>query len=340
MARFFFLLAFLSLLASPVFAEALSERSKADLEKFVAAAQKEIKPPTARSAPAFSPDEADFSAGGGAWMMLAMLRENTVRDDPKQIANTLTQLSLTLPTDALRQQASALAAQIESEQTAAERARVQEIEKALSDAAAAVRKATVASDLDTPLAKLGELNALRQQVQQDSPKASALTQRVKEALDFVTEWQEYLSLVQVGSPQVGGVLEKLSEHAWPEAIPRSHILELMHGQPRMAPTSATATKSEADEILQRIKTPDDLGAAMDALSKFARVYANQHGFSEDTYLTTAIKNLADLEQAYREFEAGLSTTLTLVVPERNTYLPYQALTASVRAQVLSLVLPR
>ncbi len=342
MARFFFLLIFLSLLVvSPVFAETLSERSKADLEKFVAAAQKEITPPTARTTPSLPRDEERFSAGDGAWMMLAMLRENTVREDPKQIANTLTQLSLTLPSDALRLQAGALAAQIESEQAAAETARLQEIEKALSDAATAVRKATVASDLDATLAKLGELNTLRQQVQQDSPTAGVLTQRVKNALDFVTEWQEYLSLVQAGSPQVGEVLGKLSEHAWPEAIPRSEILALIHGRRSSAPSSDAPATPDVGDIIKQINTPADLSGALDALSKIIRIDNERRPGVIDTSLTETVKVLADLEQTYREYQAGLSTKIDIIVPPPlHVYQPFQRLTASVRAQVLSLVLPR
>lgn len=201
------------------------------------------------------------------------------------------------------------------------------IEEALRQAGDTIRRAQNPADLDSVLENL---RLLREDgARPSAPEMSPVYRKVDAALKFVARWQDYLSVANSGDPEKAhDILESLSQTDQTGLIPRSEILARMH---RPAAPHARP-KPALKELLDRIKTLDDISAALETLNTWSR---EDRGLPGEIQL--AITTLALLDRTYREFKAGLSTDVEGFLTETRSCANYLM---PLRAQLLVLILPR
>ncbi len=157
--------------------------------------------------------------------------------------------------------------------------------------------------------------------------------RIDAASRFVTRWQKYLSSVSSGDGEsAGDILEELSDTNEIGLIPRSEILARIHRPaPAQAPSQAYI-RPALKELLDGLKTLDEVSAALDQLNAWI-----SEGRAPHSEIQLAITTLTPLDRAYHEFKAGLPTNLEVFLMETRYSSNYSML---LRAQVIALVLPR
>lgn len=206
-----------------------------------------------------------------------------------------------------------------------------EIDDALKQAADAIRRAQNPADLDSVLENLRQLKS---RVPSDRPVAPQMFQALRKAeaaLQFVARWQDYLSEAGSGNTEEAHeILQNLSQTDQIGLIPRSEILARIHGP---APALSQApTRPVVKELLDRIKTLDDMSAALETLKKWSVEDRGPRG-----EIQSAIAALAPLDGTYREFKAGLATKIEGFLTDARLCPAY---VISLRAQLLALLLPR
>jgi hypothetical protein len=124
---------------------------------------------------------------------------------------------------------------------------------------------------------------------------------VSSQASLVVRWQDYLSEATSGDlEQAREILEGLSQTDEIGLIPRSEILARIHGPAPSQPRARPAIK----ELLDRIKTLDDMSTAFETLKTW-----HTEGGGPLGEIQLAITALTPLDRTYREFNAGLSTSL-------------------------------
>lgn len=203
-----------------------------------------------------------------------------------------------------------------------------EIDEAFKQMADTVRRAKNPAELDSVLENLRRLQDHATARPSRSEMAST-SRRLEAARRFALRWQNYLSESTSGDREKAReILESLSHSDESDLIPRSEILALIHAP---APSQA-ATRPALKELLDRIKTLDDMSAALDTLRTWDAAGSGPRG--EIQYV---ISVLTPLELTYREFEAGLPTNLEGFLSEARRG-PIHLV--PLRAQLLGLILPR
>lgn len=204
-----------------------------------------------------------------------------------------------------------------------------EIDQALKEVADTIRRAKNPAELDSVLEDLRRLQTRAMAPGPSGSKTASASRRAEAARRFVLRWQDYLSKAASGDPdKAREILESLSHEDDNGLIPRSEILARIHG---VAPSEA-ATRPAIKELLDRIKTLDDMSAAYDTLNTWQSERRRPLG-----EIQLAIAALTPLERAYREFKSGSSTNLESLLTEARMLPNY---VIPVRAQLLALVLPR
>jgi len=273
-------------------------------------------------------------------MMLEQLRNALSRSDvaSTELETALEQLPIYFPSDAIRKQCEQLAAQLRAEREAKEKAAVAEIEIALKKAADSVRAAKSASDLDGVVEKLDALKTSQGDPERSSPAMARVLQRVEPAKDFVTLWQTYLAQRDAGAGyEMQQTLSKLSDLTWADAIPRSEILKLsLHAnrQETVPPIAIQNVNEEVNRIIAGIKSPAEISDAITAL----RQLIARRGPNGLTSPEQAISEMTEMERAYRAFSAGLPANVPMLA--RDSAAPYKDALLPVRAQLITMVLPR
>lgn len=310
-----------------------AEDGDGELEKLAAQIQQEVDArKDAKGDVRSALDQPELILGG-------QLRAAIAGGNAGQIETSLRELSSYLESADLRRQSQELAAKYHLKRAAEEKEELARVETALQQAGEAVRTAKVPADLDATLSALGAVRERREFGEQASSALALAEQKAQPTLQFVKLWQDYLAQDAAGdTTAVHETLERLAGlEGGVTLIPRSQILSLLHPAERTlrgVPKAAAGTP-DVEDILGQIKTPADLHGALQQLEKLR---TDDHEERGDLRLT--LQTLSLLEEAYREFQAGLSTRVETVAPKASSSAPSQSLIASVRAQIISLVLPR
>lgn len=279
-------------------------------------------------------------------VLLNTLRSASEGDDLVQIESALQQLAAYLDSKALRAECARTAAQIRVLREAKEKQAIDEIETTLKRATEAILSAQRPADLDATLQALGKARS------QLSSHASRAEHQIEPAIQFVTQWQNYLAQKAAGDKKAAeGTLDRIIGMNQIALLPRSEILARRYGRPPTptptltpAPTlSATPTPRPHGEhfadVLEELKTPEDLVPVMTKLVEWA-TDPSRVSPEEMPGLQNTIKSITLLVRAFQEFQAGLPVVLELLLNDPARSEPLGALLSPVRGQLVKLVLGR
>ncbi len=269
-----------------------------------------------------------------ALVLLSQLHEAIDRNDPRQTAAALGEISALFESEAVRAAARKLGVELRVEQTAKGNKRLARVSSVLANAAAAVQAARRAADLDVPVHDLGDL---MNHQDSDSPEARNELERIQNTRAFVFLWQDYLAANEAGdSPRALAALRDASRLT-PDLIERSQILALIDEVSKRKQPDAN---EPACSIVAQIKTLEDIPEALDALAALEPM----PGVSAGDYrglVETLRHELSRISQVYREYRAGLPTALQISrfdspTPNEETF----RFVLPLRVQLLRTIIPR
>ena len=278
-------------------------------------------------------------------MYLAQLRNTLARGEPAQIEEMLNQISVYFTSDAVKNEAESLAAELRKEREAKEAAQIAELNTAIQHASDAVRGAKTPADLD---AVLMELTKFREQRENSygSPMLRAALNKAQSAQQFVTRWQDYLAGLDAGNIEAAtNALQNISNTNETAAlVPRSEVLAKIQAlknsdvplRKSAGGERAISPAERLDEIMAKTKTLDDVDAALKALRKLQSETRSQSYTSNDPVVATA-SALNSIEKTYREYLAGFPTSLD--TPQSGNSAESPAV-IPLKTELLLLVLPR
>lgn len=286
-----------------------------------------------------------YGRGDMSAMFLAQLRTALSRGESTQLDELLNQIPVYLKSDAVREAADKLRTAVNSERVAKDQAFAAQIEAAISSAAKAVQEAKKPADLDETLSNLAR--AQEQSEGRYSDRQRSRMDKARNARQFVTRWQDYLSNRDAGNlPQAIQQLQNVSNEGSAELIPRSEILARIQelSKPKESGTNKVQETNQVQEtpaqkisaILAGTKSLDEIPSASEALAKIQKPNDNWN----DPALKTK-KELDALRQAYLEYQAGLPCQLPVRSSQGNPQ-DIDAFNAvlPLRIALLRLTLPR
>ncbi len=230
-----------------------------------------------------------------------------------------------------QQLAQALASEAGKELTKREKVATSELDELIAKHVKTATDASTAAELDTPLAELSKAQRSAR-YRGGSRRDGGLAERLQQATQFVSHWQDYLSAKEAGrTEQARSALSNLAGYSHDNSfIPRSKLLALINS---LATEQATPRipqepiKASLKNFLADIKTLDDLVAAKESLKT--------NGFAGEgsSDIVPALRSLAN---SYELVKTGQATSLRLTWTESLASVE----TARLREQFLVLALPR
>jgi hypothetical protein len=312
-------------------AEALTDKGKEALKQLEAAMAEEVKASKPKEGEELS--RQGYSKASMAQSLKMLLAE----PDSSQLVQSLAQFSSHFTSEGVLKSMAALQEEIRLERENSEQAYRNSITEALNRAASVVREAKTASDLDATITELGKLRR-RNEYGRSSPEIQTLTNQVEPTLQFATQWQNYLAAKAAGNKQQA--IESLSSITNNSIflIPRSEILALIE-QNKMAPKppGAPSNQETVDGILSRIKSLADLE---NALVELDRLRDQIPRGDQQNEINSVRQNLSPIDKTYQEFKAGLAVNIETNSYHSNGDTPGNKLIASLRAELMLLVLTR
>jgi hypothetical protein len=343
---------------SSFLAAAFATESGESLKKLAADLQKALaEQPPEKEGKASRPD--------ASRRILTQLQMAISRGETLQLEAVLQEAAAVVESDVIRAECIQISTQLQAERQAKEQQKLAEMKAVLKAAGEAVRSAKNAQDMDLTIQSLGALQNQRDTMS-GSMAISMELSKVQSALRFVTRWQDYLAATDAGNRAIAlTILESLSnmDGYAVDLMPRSEILHRINVNPTESeepppPTEKTkltgapsgikypvttgdtglpslSVEDQVAAIISRIKTPDDLAGALLELRK---VDPDSQAWRGDG--RPLIEALSTLNDAYREFNAGMATQIEAVTPNINNYPRLPNPVPAVRSQILTLVLPR
>ena len=246
-------------------------------------------------------------------MVLAQLRSAMGKSDNAAAVRdeTLNQVLLAFESEAVRAAIEKVRVALREERQAKEKAFIAETQVILERARKAVQEAQTAADLD---AAVRELANIREDGNHGSDESRRLVARVQRTRQFAIHWQDYLAQVAAGKPQLAKEsLRSADNVSGADVLPRSDILA------RLAKFKEEEEKIRDDvqiafrgipEILQKIRTLDDLNAAIYSLAEQRRLSQSDRA----EYPAAVLQNeLIRISRSYQDFRAGRPTLLSMYV---------------------------
>jgi len=177
-------------------------------------------------------------------MMLSRLRECIASNNMNGAIETLQQFSISPMLSEDTQKASAeLLAALRTDQEARDKAFAAQTDAALKHAAAAVKKAKTAADLDPVLEELAAAQVPQQKRDASSEKLRAFYSKLEDVSHFVARFQEYLAAKAGGYEDDARKLARDLANSPAGLLPRSELLAKAY-EPKTAGPTPMATESE------------------------------------------------------------------------------------------------
>lgn len=274
--------------------------------------------------------------GERQWQVSAMLLqiERAFDDDGSgpdyELSQSIGVLQSYAGSEKAQQIAQALASEANKELAKRENAAATELDKLIEKHAKTALDASTAAELDAAVAELTK--AQRQsQFRGGSRRGQGNYERLQQATQFITQWQDYLAAKEAGRlDQARSALSNLSSYGREYSfIPRSKLLALINSltPERSSSSSREPVKVSLTDFLAGIKTLDELVAAKERLSP-----SNFQG-GESSTVVFALRSMAD---SYAAIKAGQATSLRMSMSESLT----SAETTRLRELFLTFALPR
>lgn len=219
-------------------------------------------------------------------LQLAASRPSTDETDTREMDRLLAALSASTPDKELAQDVITLRKQFAARRQAVETAALKEVERAISEAAAACASASAPAELDAHLVALARhARSLRPETSTELARAR---QRANEALRFATRWQDYLAARQQrNKAKLDEILRDLSAVGEGQLLPRSRILELQAPAPNAADSEDSSML--AASIVARIEKAREYPEFL----ALARQTRRSDGYARDR----SLNNIAPLLEA-------------------------------------------
>lgn len=242
-------------------------------------------------------------------------RINAVLVNPgseQNLLETLNQLPGYFTSEAVLAQIAILQSEIRSERETEDKAILDDVQGALAHAGKAVRESQKPADLDGPIAELGKFRQRGDRGQVSEQVRAALYQ-VEPTLQFVTQWQNYLSAMDTGNAQAAqDALRNLSGANGPSLMPRSEILKLLaHPKPPKSsgndPEQPSPTEA-VEKILADTKSLADMESSLRQLRKLQESRSNSNRMD---LINQLIQSILPIDKAYQDYKAGLATNIEI-----------------------------
>jgi hypothetical protein len=268
-------------------------------------------------------------------ILLSQLREAIRRNDGRQTDAALAQIVALFESAPVRAVASKLRGELQVEQAAREKEMLAKIRAVLASASTAVKTARKPVDLDGTIRDLR--NLAEQPQQSESPEIREESRKAQNARQFVLVWQDYLAADAAGNAQRAQQALQNASGIATDLMPRSQILSRAD---EISKRKSADPAEPARQIAAKIKSLDDIPGALDALAALEP----KPGISAGDYqglVETLRLELSRISQVYREYQAGLPTSLQISgfdAPTRNeeTF----RIILPLRVQLLRTILPR
>lgn len=303
-------------------AEALSDKGKEASKKLQMALREEARKPDPTERGEMKAD------------MLARIQVLLANPESEQnIQETLGQLSAYFTSEDVISAIATLQTEIRLQQELEDKVATDAIQNALIQAGKAVEGAKVPADLDKAINELGKLHRRGHDGRVSAAMVTA-TNQIESTLQFVTQWQNYLSALATNNWEAAkSALQNLSSNT-AGIVPRSDILKRLAElqNPKKDP-QVSAYTWEAAETLAAGKSVTDIEETIDAIQKLR---------SGDTRLGAVnqfISALLPMNKAYQDFKAGLTPSIDWA--NNRSALDYGAAIASrYTAELLLIIIPR
>ncbi|MGZ4966101.1 MAG: hypothetical protein ACXV97_02915 [Chthoniobacterales bacterium] len=246
-------------------------------------------------------------------MVVAQLRtaiEGSAHNEP--LENILSQVAEVFRSDDVMRETENLRTALKKEREAKDAAFLARINDVTKHAAEAFRTAKEPRDLDNLLKEFAEL-AQGQREDHMSDATRAAFNKLPATKQFILRWQDYLAAAKSGDPRrANDMLRNLANSAGDNVdfIPRSEILALIerHGG-KDEPNTAMPVQGELEQIAAKAKTLADVAGVLKELHALVSRRQQSQSFSGMDQAHNTINALTPIENAYRNFQAGLPTSL-------------------------------
>ena len=274
--------------------------------------------------------------------MIPRINSLLASPEPGQnLQETLSQLTAYFTSEAVLNEIAILQDEIRTEREAQEKTTLSNVQEALGRAGKAVLDSKKPADLDKSITELGKFR-LRGERGQSSEAVRTAFNQVEPTLQFVTQWQNYLSAVETGNSQAAQeALRSLSNSNGLSLIPRSEILKLLalskpdkSGQD--APEQSLPVEA-VEKILSETKTLADMEAT---LKKLRKLQESRTGSNRMDFINSLIQSLQPIDKNYQDFKAGLAVNLESSQSNSGGTELGNAVIPRLKAELMLLMLPR
>lgn len=271
--------------------------------------------------------------------IMPRMRELLANPDSPQFLESISQISAYFTSEPVLKSLGVLQKELRDEREANEKATMATIKDALAGAEKAVREAKVTADLDETISTLGKFRR-RYGSGQRSEELNAAYNQVEPTLQFVTNWQNYLSAKIGGNLQsANDALRNLMNNNGPYLIPRSEILALVRDVSKIERAPDQSSPQEAiDQIIAGIKSLADVDDGIRKLRKLQE--GNRSNNSSWEPLNNLMQSLLLIDKTYQDFKAGLAVNIEIYSRHSNVTGQGNALVSSLQSELYLLLLPR
>ena len=330
------LLLLLTLCGLATRSDALTDKGKESAKRLSAAMTAEAKAQQPKEGAETYPRENIRSA------MIPRINALLASSEPREnLQETLGQLSAYFTSEAVLNEIAILQEEIRTEREAQEKATLANVQEALGRAGKAVVDSKKPADLDKSIAELGKLRQRGERGQSSEAVRTALYQ-VEPTLQFVTQWQNYLSAVETGNSQAAqDALRSLSNSNGLSLIPRSEILKLLAlakpGKSSQDVPEQSSPVEAVEKILSETKTLADMEAT---LKKLRKLQEGRTGSNRTDFINPLIQSLQPIDRNYQDFKAGLAVNLESSQNYSGGTELGNAVVSRLKAELMLLMLPR
>jgi len=231
-------------------------------------------------------------------------------DSGQNLLETLSQLSAYFTSEAVLDEIAVLQEEIRAEREAEDKAILANIREVLAHAGKVVRESKKPSDLDSTIADLAKFRQRADRGQTSEAIRTAFYQ-VDPTLQFVTQWQNYLSAMDTGNAQAAqDALRNLSNSNGPSLIPRSELLKLL-ALPKPPKTGEPEKPSPVEAVENILAGTKSLADIENSLRQLRQLRESRNDFNRMEVVNSLVQALQPIDKTYQDYKAGLAANIEI-----------------------------